>query len=151
MTPASTSVKSVFRLSLEDLCGLQSYLLERGFAEPGEALTAERAGEGNMNYVVRVGVPNRSLILKQARPGVEKYPSIAAPVERAASEARFYNFVSQSLCVAAMMPRLLDFDESSSVLIMEDLSPADTLLHCYQGTRSLSRLQLNELAQYTTA
>ena len=114
-------------------------------------MTAERAGEGNMNCVVRVRFPNRSLILKQARPWVEKYPSIAAPVERAASEARFYHFAAKSSSVAAMMPHLLDFDECSALLIMEDISPADTLLDCYQGARSFHRPQLNELARYTSA
>jgi 5-methylthioribose kinase len=119
-------------------------------AQAGEAITAERAGEGNMNCVVRVRLSERSLILKQARPWVEKYPSIAAPVERAASEARFYHFAAQSSSVAAMMPRLLDFDDNSALLILEDLFPADTLLDCYQGTRAFNRLQLNELARYTS-
>jgi 5-methylthioribose kinase len=149
--PTPISVKSSFRLDLEDLTGLQAYLVGRGFARAAETVTAERAGEGNMNCVVRVRLPTRSLILKQARPWVEKYPSIAAPVERAASEARFYRFAAQSSCVAAMMPRLLDFDENSALLIMEDISPADTLLDCYQGARSFDRLQLNELARYTSA
>jgi 5-methylthioribose kinase len=95
MNTPSTSVEGAFRLDLEDLRGLEAYLVGRGFAQAGEAITAERAGEGNMNCVVRVRLPNRSLILKQARPWVEKYPSIAAPVERAASEAR-YHFAAQS-------------------------------------------------------
>jgi 5-methylthioribose kinase len=151
MTLGSTKAKDAFRLTLEKLSGLQAYLVERGFAEAGEAISAERAGEGNMNCVVRVRMPNRSLVLKQALPWVEKYPSIAAPVERAASEARFYYLVAQSSFLAAMMPRLLDFDEDSAMLIMEDLSPAETLLDCYQGARSLSRLQLKELAHYLSA
>jgi 5-methylthioribose kinase len=145
-TPATftvASAKDAFRLNLEDVHGLQAYLVGRGFAKAGEAMTAERAGEGNMNCVVRVRFSNRSLILKQARPWVEKYPSIAAPVERAASEARFYHFAAKSSSVAAMMPRLLDFDECSALLIMEDISPADTLLDCYQGPRSFHRPQLN--------
>ncbi len=153
-TPATftvASAKDAFRLNLEDVHGLQAYLVGRGFAKAGEAMTAERAGEGNMNCVVRVRFPNRSLILKQARPWVEKYPSIAAPVERAASEARFYHFAAKSSSVAAMMPHLLDFDECSALLIMEDISPADTLLDCYQGARSFHRPQLNELARYTSA
>ncbi|HEY5706221.1 MAG TPA: phosphotransferase [Terrimicrobiaceae bacterium] len=151
MVPASTIAKGDFRLDLEDLSKLRTYLVERGFAEAEEAMTAERAGEGNMNCVVRVRMQGRNVILKQALPWVAKYPSIAAPVERATSEARFYYFVTQSSSVAAMMPRLLDFDESSAVLIMEDLSPAETLLDCYQGTRSLNWLQLKELAHYTSS
>jgi 5-methylthioribose kinase len=143
--------REMFRLDLEDLSRLRAYLVERGFAEADEVVTAERAGEGNMNYVVRARMAGRSIILKQALPWVVKYPTIAAPVERAASEARFYRFVAQSRPVAAMMPHLLSFDESSALLILEDLAPADTLLGCYQGTRSLSRTHLEELARYTSA
>ena len=40
-------------------------------------------GEGNMNYTLRVRTNGRSIILKQARPWVEKYPVIDAPDERA--------------------------------------------------------------------
>jgi 5-methylthioribose kinase len=140
-----------FRLSWEDVPGLQAYLVGRGLAQTGEAITAELAGEGNMNCVIRVRLPSRSLILKQARPWVEKYPSIAAPIERAASEARFYRLVARDSVVAAMSPRLLDFDEKSALLVMEDLSPAEPLLDCYQGSRAFSQRQLNELAQYTSA
>jgi hypothetical protein len=60
-----------------------------------------------------VRLPNQNLILKQARPWVRSIP-IAAPVERAASEARFYRFAARNPLVAAMMPRLLDFDKIDS-------------------------------------
>jgi Predicted kinase len=151
MTALSGSTAGHFRLNLADLVGLQRYLVGRGFAQSGEAITAELAGEGNMNCVVRVRLSNQSLILKQARPWVEKYPSIAAPVERAASEARFYRFATQNLLIATMMPRLLDYDENSALLVMEDLYPAETLLDCYQGSRTFNRPQLKQLAQYTSA
>ena len=147
-TLPAASVNDAFRLNLEDVPRLRAYLVGRGFAQAGETMTAERAGEGNMNCVVRVRLSNRSLILKQARPWVEKYPSIAAPVERAASEARFYQFAGSA--VAPMMPRLLDFDENSALLVIEDISPADTFLDCYKGARSFSVGQLNDLARYTS-
>jgi 5-methylthioribose kinase len=140
-----------FRLSWKDVTGLQAYLVERGLAQTGEAVTAELAGEGNMNCVVRVLLPHRSLILKQARPWVEKYPSIAAPIERAASEARFYRLVTRDSLVAAMMPRLLDFDEKSALLVMEDLFAAEPLLDCYKGSCAFGQQQLNQLAQYASA
>jgi 5-methylthioribose kinase len=130
---------------------LQAYLVKRGLAQTSEAVTAELAGEGNMNCVVRVLLPHRSLILKQARPWVEKYPSIAAPIERAASEARFYRLVTRDSLVAAMMPRLLDFDEKSALLVLEDLFASEPLLDCYKGSCAFSQQQLNRLAQYTSA
>jgi 5-methylthioribose kinase len=140
-----------FLLDLGDLSGLHDYLMGRGFAEAGEELTAERAGEGNMNCVIRVKLSAGSLILKQARPWVEKYPSIAAPVERAAAEARFYRFAAQDEIVAAMMPRLLDFDPDSALLVLQDFSPASTWADCYDGTVSLDRRRLKELAGYVSA
>jgi 5-methylthioribose kinase len=140
-----------FQLNREDLTGLKTYLIERGFAQPDETVVAELAGEGNMNCVIRVRLPGGSLILKQARPWVEKYPSIAAPVERAASEARFYRFATRESLIAAMMPRLLEFDEKAALLVMEDLFAAEPLIDCYQGSRQFSQRQLNELAKYTFA
>jgi 5-methylthioribose kinase len=151
MTTGLDSRGSHFQLNRADVQGLQAYLVERGFAKAGETVIAELAGEGNMNCVIRVRLPDRSLILKQARPWVEKYPSIAAPVERAASEARFYRFATRDSLVAAMMPRLLDFDEKSALLVIEDLFAAEPLIDCYQGSRQFNQRQLSELAKYTSA
>ena len=151
LSPAGEGFRKAFHLNLEDCCDLRAYLVGRGFAAAGEPLTAERAGDGNMNCVIRVRLPTRSLILKQAQPFVEKYPSIAAPVERAEAEARFYRFAAQDADVAAMMPRLLDFDEESALLILEDFSPASTWADCYSGTLSLGRRHLRELRCYLSA
>jgi 5-methylthioribose kinase len=151
MTGGSDSAGGHFELDPEDIIGLQAYLVERGLAQAGEEVTAELAGEGNMNCVVRVRLADRSLILKQARPWVEKYPSIAAPVERAASEAQFYRFAARDSLVGAMMPSLLDFDERSALLVMEDLFAAEPLIDCYRGSRRFKQSQLNELAPYTSA
>jgi 5-methylthioribose kinase len=151
MTTGSDGAGGQFQLDREDVTGLQAYLVERGFAQSGETVTAELAGEGNMNCVIRARLPNRSLILKQARPWVEKYPSIAAPVERVASEARFYRFATRDSLVGAMMPRLFDFDEKSALLVVEDLFAAKPLIDCYQGSRRFDQRQLNELAEYASA
>ncbi len=140
-----------FHLDLKHASALRAYLVRRKLAEVDNDVTLELAGEGNMNCVVRVRLPNRSLILKQARPWVEKYPSIPAPVERAASEARFYRLAGQRPDLAAMMPRLLDFDEEAALLILEDLAPASTLADCYEGGARLDRRELTELAGYTSA
>ena len=50
-----------------------------------------------------------------------------------------------------MMPRLLDFDEKSALLVMEDLFAAEPLIDCYQGSRQFDQRQLNELAKYASA
>ena len=140
-----------FILRLDDPQGLLNYLIRRGHAKQGEALTAAKAGEGNMNCVVRVHLSNRSVVLKQARPWVEKYPSIPAPVERAASEAHFYRLAAGDPVLAMMMPGLLDYDEGSALLILEDLAPASPLADCYEGAAAIETQLLQKLARYTSA
>ena len=63
------------------------------------------AGEGNMNCTLRVQTTARTLIVKQARPWVEKYPQFEAPWERILRESEFYKRVSSASQAAAAMPR----------------------------------------------
>jgi hypothetical protein len=84
MSTASDSSKGPFRLGL-DVAGLQAIFVERGL-QAGEVLTPSLLGRA-YELCVQRDFPSKRL--KQARPWVEKHPSIAAPVERAASEARF--------------------------------------------------------------
>jgi 5-methylthioribose kinase len=112
------------------------FMAARGWLEPGErAARAARAGEGNMNRVLRVTTTARSLILKQARPWVEKYPQLAAPVERAEVEAAFYRAVASVPEVAARMPRLLASDPESHAILFEDLGDGGDFPDLYGGAR----------------
>ena len=71
---------------------VEQYLRQQGWLLAKEQVkTLEKPGEGNMNFVLRVHTSwNRSFIIKQARPWVEKFPQFAAPVERVAVEATFF-------------------------------------------------------------
>lgn len=109
-----------------------------------------KAGEGNMNLTLRVTTRLTSLIVKQARPWVEKYPSIAAPVERTGVEHAFYRAVSQIGPVARMMPRVLGFDGTLHVLVLEDLGSLADLTAVYRGVR-LPEEALADLAGYLAA
>jgi len=100
-----------------------AWLPELGF------LSATRIGDGNMNMTVRVQCESCSFVLKQARPWVVKYPHIAAPIERAAVEAEFYQVTAASLA----MPRLIGFDAESSLLCLEDLGVRGDLSALYQA------------------
>lgn len=86
-----------------------------------------------MNLTLRVATRFTSLIVKQARPWVEKYPSIAAPVERTGVEHAFYRAVAGIAPVARMMPRVLGFDAGAHVLVLEDLGPLSDLTAVYRG------------------
>lgn len=137
-----------FFLDVDAVGELGSYLRERGWLAAGEEiLAAVKAGEGNMNCVVRVTTAERSLILKQARPWVEKYPHIAAPWERTLIEGSFYRVVSTENHIAAMMPKLLGLDAVSHIVALEDLGVARDFTTLYSG-EALSEPELDELTAY---
>lgn len=112
---------------------LESYLWGKRWLESGESvLSAEVAGQGNMNYIVRVTTNKRTLILKQSRPWVEKYPDIAAPFDRALVEAEFYRSVSHT-GAALYMPKFHSVDEESRILWLEDLGQHGDFTNIYEG------------------
>jgi 5-methylthioribose kinase len=110
------------------------YARARGLVEADEPLLAiEKPGEGNMNYTLRLTTASRSIILKQSRPWVEKYPQIAAPWDRVIREARFYQLVSQTTALAGAMPEALDLDPISRVLATTDLGAATDFTDLYEN------------------
>jgi 5-methylthioribose kinase len=119
-----------------------------GFLLPAESfLTVSKAGEGNMNLTLRVVTNERSFILKQARPWVEKYPSIEAPAGRALVEAAFYRAAASRPAVRDRMPELLGQDLESGVLVLEDLGAAQDFTPLYRGER-LSGRDLETLVSF---
>lgn len=111
-----------------------SHLRRRGLLEDEQtALALEPAGEGNMNLTLRARMGERSWILKQARPWVERFPNIPAPVERAQVEARFYRLVRGGP-VQRRMPALLDFDPDTNILIFQDLGAGEDCSRLYGAT-----------------
>jgi len=94
----------------------------------------ERAGEGNMNCVVRVMTSRRSFILKQSRPWVEKYPGFAAPWDRALVEARFYQTAENLPGVKKYLPALLNFRSAERLLMLENLENAKDFTFLYAAS-----------------
>ncbi len=113
-------------------------------------LACDRAGEGNMNLTLRVRTSERSLILKQARPWVEKYDHIAAPWDRSLVEQRFYQRIASIHAVAIRMPKILAADPESRVILMEDLGTARDFTDVYRGGE-ITEGQARELARYLRA
>jgi 5-methylthioribose kinase len=133
------------------LAELEGYLRGLGFLADSEELrSADKAGEGNMNLTLRVTTSERSFVLKQARPWVEKYPQIPAPVDRALVEIAFYEAVNPVAEVRRAMPRLLGSDRDSRLLLLEDLGSARDFTALYAG-ESLGRGELDELVAYLVA
>ncbi len=127
---------------------LQEYARQQGWIPAGEPLlSVSKAGEGNMNLTLRLETRNRSFILKQARPWVEKYPVIGAPSGRALVEAAFYRTVSSRPALGAAMPALLGEDPDSGVLVLEDLGQTRDFTGLYRGER-LSEHDLPSLVSF---
>ncbi len=128
---------------------LQDYLRRRGWLDSEERiLSVEKPGEGNMNYLLRVVTKTRTLIVKQSREYVEKYPTIAAPADRAVAEGRFYRKIAAVSALAGRMPRLLGMDEEHNVLILEDLGTTNDFTFLYQPGHLLSEADALTLTAY---
>ncbi|MEZ4702929.1 MAG: phosphotransferase [Rhodothermales bacterium] len=122
--------------SLDTPDTLTAFLDRSGWLEPGEqAKRVSRAGEGNMNFVARVKTGQRSVIVKQSRPWVEKYPDISAPEDRILSEVAFYRAIEHEPRLAKGMPRLLAFDVANRTALLEDLGDVRDYTSMYDGDR----------------
>lgn len=131
-----TDYPHLFFLDLENLTALRRYLAEIGVLADGRPIVAvSKAGQGNMNCTLRVQLAGgASVVVKQSRPWVERYPEIDAPWDRALSEARFYILTSAHDEVAAKLPKLIEVDPENRVLVLEDLGAASDFTDCYRGS-----------------
>lgn len=118
-------------MSLPDLT---AHLQQLGWLKPtDEAVALEKPGEGNMNVVFRVLTTSESLILKQANPFVQKYPSIPAPLERIATEAKFYEFAKNRESIQDFLPLMIGYDADNHLLALEDLGSGVDYTFLYQS------------------
>ena len=130
---------------------LEGFLASRGWLRDGERLVAcGKAGEGNMNLTLRLRTDERTMILKQARPWVEKYAHIEAPWGRSLFEQRFYERVASIPEVASAMPLLMATDADAHVLVIEDVGEAGDFTDLYSGGR-ITEEEVGALAQYLRA
>lgn len=121
-------------LDLANVAGLSRYLAGRGLLAGDESIVeVSKAGEGNMNCTARVVTARQRLIVKQARPWVERYEHIAAPWDRSLVEAAFYHAVAACRELAAQMPRLIDADAEARVLVLEDVGQHGDFTSMYAG------------------
>lgn len=135
---------------------LREGLVARGWLPQDATLTGvERAGEGNMNRVLRVRwqTPEGrtgSAIAKQSSPFVEKYPDIPAPPDRILVEADFYRLAAAAPGIAAAMPELRAVDEAAHLAWLEDLGQAADFADCY-ADRQLQQAELDALLAWLSA
>lgn len=156
MTTAAELAKhypDAFFLDVEAPQAAQAYLHAQDWLDADTQVTAlSKAGEGNMNLVLRAQLSDgRSVIIKQSRPWVEKFPAIAAPAERANVEALYYDKTAAHSAIAACSPRLLQADPASHILLLEDLGDGADLSYLYAGDSELSADALHALTAYLSA
>ena len=103
-----------------------------------------------MNVTLRVLTQHDSLIVKQARPWVARYPSIAAPLERAHFEQKFYELVAAHPPIAQRMPALLGSSPTDYLLVLEDLGHGADATNLYRRDTRLDtgHDELNQLIQW---
>ena len=119
--------------------------------ESGEQITnMEIAGEGNMNLVIRVTTDRRTLIVKQSRPWVEKYPQIAAPEQRIIAEIDFYHRIGNYPSLATMMPTMIAAKPDQFMMVMQDLGEASDYL-CVYGQDNDQEIPIQDCLQYLVA
>ena len=127
-------------LDQNNLLEISTYLQTHGLIKAHEFVSkAEKPGEGNMNCTLRLFINEKTLVIKQARPYVEKYPSIAAPEERILVETEFYNIVADNDFMKHHMPLILFADDENHILIMEDLGNTTDFSSLYKKGNQLKK------------
>lgn len=151
MSSYNTPYPGSFLLS-PDSAAAEVFLKQLGWLHSEESvLSVQPAGEGNMNCVMRVHTSQRSFILKQSRPWVEKYPSITAPWDRALIEADFYQQVGQQPEVSRYLPKLLAVDTQERLLVLQDLGAAQDFTFLYSQNAHLEEALLGSLCDFLIA
>ncbi len=133
----------------DDLLAMSAYLQKQNWLAPNETVASmEKPGEGNMNFVRRIRTNQRTFIVKQARPWVEKYPQIAAPLERIEVEMQFYKMVQPDAVLHQYMPKLLYFDTRNYAVALEDLGESADYTFLYQKGEQLEDADLESLLKF---
>lgn len=111
---------------------LEEYMSSMAWLQEEERLkSSAKAGDGNMNVVLRITSNLRSFILKQSRPFVQKYQDIPAPLERILVEKVFYETIANGP-IKQHIPSILGYDPKSYILALEDLGHCDDMSFIYK-------------------
>lgn len=131
---------------------LEVYLKKNNWLYDGEQIISTSVpGSGNMNYVIRVHTSQRSFILKQSMPYVQKYPAIEAPQERIKTEFFFYRYISTQQRVQQYMPSAIGFDPEQFILALEDAGTMQDGTLLYSNPGHLQEQHLDCLLDYLNA
>ncbi len=142
-------VPNGFFLSLEKVKVLNTYLSKKGWLRESEIVQSlEKAGEGNMNCVLRARTNYRTLIIKQSRPWVEKYPQIDAPIGRINVEAEYMRLIDAERSLRDTSPGIKFRDAANYLIVMEDLGDASDYSSVYKPQERIELHDLKSLVEY---
>ncbi len=128
---------------------VNAYLSRRNWLLDAEyVIELEKPGEGNMNLVMRVRTNLRSFILKQARPWVEKYPHIQAPVERNHVESEYFSIISKEPILHSYSPEMLGYDPQNFIVLYRDLGKSADFTYLYEPGKQLLPHEKKDLLNY---
>jgi 5-methylthioribose kinase len=136
-------------LKQADIGGVDTYLQTQGWLNAGEEVVEiSIPGKGNMNYVIRIHTHQRTFILKQSMPWVEKYPQVAAPQDRLLVEHHFYKFISDYPALYSFMPGLIGFDANHFILCLQDAGDMQDATNVYSNSSYIEEAHIVTLVEY---
>lgn len=139
---------NAFYLDASNKDALQHFLREKGRIAPDDHITAlAKAGEGNMNCTLRVTTQQGSFILKQARPYIERYPKIPAPIARIHREEEFYSIVRRDALLRMHTPEVHWSEREHYLLAMEDLGSSADFTGIYRKGVNVSKTDILSIAK----
>jgi len=128
--------------SLEDLQSLN-------FWQPKEkVLKTSELPDSNMNQVIRIHTNQRTVIAKQSRDFVRKFPQIPAPIQRIETEKKFYETVQESEFLNQYSPKIISWLPKDYLLITEDLGGVGDFSGLYSGEKQIGDSEIKSLIDY---
>ena len=143
---------AMIHLDKNDLPALTRYLRERSWIPAHESvLRAEKPGEGNMNYTLRIETASQTFILKQSRAYVEKFPQIPAPIDRVLNEGKFYQLAASYSDLQKYLPHILGIDKENNCITAEDLGNAGDYTWIYKKGNTIEGPHLKSAIEFISS
>ncbi|SEA67194.1 5-methylthioribose kinase [Flavobacterium gillisiae] len=139
----------MFILNASEPKELAAYLHQQKWLDSDETIVSiSKPGDGNMNCVLRIETATRSIIIKQSRGYVEKYPQVLAPANRVLTEGAFYKKIASVQGVQEIMPKLLGVDGVNNLIALEDLGKSNDYTVLYDLKQKIQEGELQQLVNY---
>ncbi|REG92858.1 phosphotransferase [Algoriphagus antarcticus] len=119
--------------------------------ENEKLLSAAPAGESNMNLVLRIKTNLRSVILKQSKPFVRKFPQIPAPIDRIEIELCYYQLIEDDEVLSGYSPKVILYNAEHHILLIEDLGDGMDFNDIYAQGYTWKTKDFHSISKYLNA